>query len=132
MLVRAKVLRQIGGFDEKLFMYAEDCDLSLRIRQAGYRTVAVRDAWAWHHHQENHGMMPRPFQLFYETRNRFYVIDKYGGRVDWWAHVARSLLSTPRRLAYFIRRRKFVLGLAYLQGMVYGFCARMGKQGWVE
>jgi GT2 family glycosyltransferase len=131
-LIRSEVLRRVGGFDEKLFMYAEDCDLSVRIRHAGYRTVAVRDARAWHHHYENHGLMPRPFQVFYETRNRFYVISKHAGRGDWWAHVGRSFFGMPRQLAHFIRHRKPVLALAYLQGTVYGFLGRMGKQGWVD
>jgi GT2 family glycosyltransferase len=132
MLVRSAVLRQVGSFDENLFMYAEDSDLSLRIQKAGYRTVAVRDAWAWHHQREKNGMMPPPFRVFYETRNRFYVIQKHASRGDWWAHVCRSVFGAPRRLAYFIRRRKFTLAVAYLQGTLYGFCGRMGKQGWVD
>jgi len=36
MLVRTGLLRQLGGFDQRFFLYAEDVDLSLRIRRAGY------------------------------------------------------------------------------------------------
>lgn len=35
-MVRMKVLKQTGGFDEQFFMYGEDIDLSYRIQQAGY------------------------------------------------------------------------------------------------
>ncbi len=35
MLVRSKSLRQIGGFDERYFMYFEDFDLSLRLADYG-------------------------------------------------------------------------------------------------
>jgi GT2 family glycosyltransferase len=80
MLVRADVLRRIGGFDEKLFMYIEDVDISLRLQQAGYCTVAVRDAWAWHSQRENKGSFPPPHEVFYTIRNRFYFVQKHAGR----------------------------------------------------
>jgi GT2 family glycosyltransferase len=37
MMVRKTALDQTGGFDEQFFMYAEDIDLSYRIRRAGYQ-----------------------------------------------------------------------------------------------
>ncbi len=36
LLVRKNILDELGGFDERFFMYGEDIDLSYRIRQAGY------------------------------------------------------------------------------------------------
>ncbi|MFT3682331.1 MAG: glycosyltransferase family 2 protein [Ferruginibacter sp.] len=37
LMVDRKLLDNIGGFDERFFMYAEDIDLSYRIQQAGYK-----------------------------------------------------------------------------------------------
>lgn len=37
MLLRKKVIDQIGGLDETFFMYGEDIDLSYRITKAGYK-----------------------------------------------------------------------------------------------
>ncbi len=39
MFARRQALEQVNGFDEDYFMYGEDIDLSLRIRQAGWRVV---------------------------------------------------------------------------------------------
>lgn len=39
MLFRADVFRDLGGFDERFFMYCEDVDICLRLRLAGYRLV---------------------------------------------------------------------------------------------
>lgn len=36
LLVRTGLLRRLGGFDRRFFLYAEDVDLSLQIRRAGY------------------------------------------------------------------------------------------------
>ncbi len=37
MLIRKDILDDLGGFDPRFFMYAEDIDLSYRITRAGYR-----------------------------------------------------------------------------------------------
>lgn len=45
---RRRALEAIGGFDERIFFYGEDLDVALRLRAAGWRTVAVADARAIH------------------------------------------------------------------------------------
>jgi GT2 family glycosyltransferase len=37
MLMPTALVRAVGGFDEQFFMYAEDMDLCIRIREAGRR-----------------------------------------------------------------------------------------------
>lgn len=39
MMVKKTVLEEVGGFDERFFMYGEDIDLSFRIRKLGYRLI---------------------------------------------------------------------------------------------
>ena len=39
MFCRSEILKAVGGFDDRYFMYFEDFDLSRKIRQRGYRTV---------------------------------------------------------------------------------------------
>jgi GT2 family glycosyltransferase len=39
LFIRRSVFEQVGGFDEKLFMYFEDKDLCCRVREAGYRII---------------------------------------------------------------------------------------------
>lgn len=41
MMVRADAFRHVGGFDESYFMYCEDADLCMRLREAGYQIVLV-------------------------------------------------------------------------------------------
>ncbi|MGE0702954.1 MAG: glycosyltransferase family 2 protein [Vicinamibacterales bacterium] len=43
LFVRRSVFEQLGGFDERLFLYYEDADLSLRARRLGWSTAFLAD-----------------------------------------------------------------------------------------
>jgi len=45
---RTSALKEIGGFDERFFLYFEDKDLGIRMRQAGYKTLYVPDVQVTH------------------------------------------------------------------------------------
>jgi GT2 family glycosyltransferase len=48
MLIRSRVLEDIGLFDERFFAYHEDADFCMRARQAGYRCVYNPQGVIWH------------------------------------------------------------------------------------
>ncbi len=48
-MYRREMLAQIGGFDEDLFAYADDAELGLRARIAGWRCIYVPSAVVRHH-----------------------------------------------------------------------------------
>ncbi len=49
VLLRASAMREVGGFEPRIFMYGEDVDLSWRLRCAGYRLRYVARAAVVHH-----------------------------------------------------------------------------------
>ena len=51
MMFRSSVYRQIGGFDERYFMYGEDFDICARTRLAGWRLQIVEDLLTHHEAQ---------------------------------------------------------------------------------
>jgi GT2 family glycosyltransferase len=53
MLLRRKVLDQIGLLDEDFFMYGEDIDLSFRITKAGFFNYYYPEAWMIHYKGES-------------------------------------------------------------------------------
>ena len=53
MLIRASVIKAVGGLDERFFMYGEDIDLSYRITQAGYENIYFAESSIIHHKGES-------------------------------------------------------------------------------
>lgn len=49
LLIRTDALRDVGGFDERFFIFYEDTDLGLRLRRAGWRTGVCDTARVTHH-----------------------------------------------------------------------------------
>ena len=47
-MVNRQYFEQVGGFDQRYFMFFEDVDLCYRFKKAGYRSVYVPDARALH------------------------------------------------------------------------------------
>ena len=48
MLVKREVFERAGLLDEAFFLYYEETDWCLRVRQAGYRILAVPSSVVWH------------------------------------------------------------------------------------
>jgi len=51
MLARTEALRQVGGFDERFFMYGEDADLCARLMLAGWQVRHAPQVPVTHHWQ---------------------------------------------------------------------------------
>ena len=72
-LISKKAFHQIGGFDENIFLYGEDVDLSWRLRLAGYRIVYVARAKVDHN-----DLTKRNAIELHSTISNFYLRGKYG------------------------------------------------------
>lgn len=81
LLVRAKLLKSLGGFDERFYYYCEDLDLCHRIRKAGYKILYTPNAVITHlMGMSSAKRFPVPFELD-KYRNRYRYYYKYYGRV---------------------------------------------------
>ena len=56
LLYRKEMLDEIGGFDEDFFAYADDAELGLRARIAGWTCVYTPQAVARHHRGNTSGV----------------------------------------------------------------------------
>jgi GT2 family glycosyltransferase len=74
-LYRRTMLDEIGGFDERFFLYCEDTDLGLRARWAGWKCVYVPEAVVEHRYSHSAGRAS-PVKAYYVERNRLFVLAK--------------------------------------------------------
>jgi len=70
--VRRELWEQLGGFDERFFMYLEDTDLSLRARRLGYTILHVPASRVWHDYR----VSVSAAKLYHLERNRLLMLRK--------------------------------------------------------
>lgn len=75
-LYRREMLDEIGVFDEEFFAYADDVDLGLRARLAGWGCVYVPTARVYHKYSSSSSAYS-PLKAFLVERNRIWVLLKY-------------------------------------------------------
>jgi N-acetylglucosaminyl-diphospho-decaprenol L-rhamnosyltransferase len=74
MLIRGQALQSIGLMDERFFMYGEDLDLCLRIRQAGWRVVYQPSVRVLHHKgRATRKSSDRMIREFYRSMELFHL-----------------------------------------------------------
>lgn len=70
MMLRADALKEVGVFDEELFAYHEDVELSWRLRLAGWRLRLVPEARVGHAYEFSRSIK----KYYWMERNRFLVM----------------------------------------------------------
>jgi GT2 family glycosyltransferase len=72
--IKRNVLEKVGTFDPSYGNYYEDSDLSIRVRQAGYKIIYVPDAKSWHIGASSFGKDSyRRYYLLRRNQIRFIV-----------------------------------------------------------
>lgn len=79
VLLRRRYLDEVGHFDPRLFMYAEDVDLAWRGARQGWRYRYVPTSVVHHLHRASSGGQRTPRLDILNRRNRLVVVTRHGG-----------------------------------------------------
>jgi len=112
LLISQKVIETVGLLDKNYFMYLEDVDYSLKVKQAGFKIYFVPDSVIWH---MNSGSSKPGSDIhnYFLTRNRLIFALKYASFRIKLAVLKQSLfvlLTDPS-----IWRRRAVLDFIFLK-----------------
>lgn len=107
MLVHRERFLQIGGFDDRIFLFYEDDDLCLRVRRAGQTIVHAHDAVA-HHRKGRSSSITRGsifHHRFHQAWSRVYVSKKYDLPTGSMAVISKNALKALGALLLLDRDR---------------------------
>lgn len=98
MFMNAKMLKKIGPYDPKFFMYFEDVDLSQRALKEGWKIVYVPKALVWHKVSQSSAVGGN-LNDYFITRNRLFFAMR-------WAPIDSMLAVIRQSLGFLVTGRK--------------------------
>lgn len=104
MLVRREVFDAVGLFDEAYFFSFEDLEFCLRARRAGFRSIVVGQARAWHEGGRTIGA-DSPRRLYFAARNHLRAARQISPDVGGLAAAGRTAAVVGFNLAHALRAR---------------------------
>ncbi len=110
VLLRRTAYERVGGYDKNIFMYAEDVELSYKLRAAGYKLKYCPLA-AVNHDSYDDGSVVRPLQYRECSFGNLYLRLKYGNLFDCLA-VPALLLRLALQKSPYVGARKDVCRVA--------------------
>lgn len=125
LLIKRRVVEQVGLLDERYFAYVEDMDYSIRAVNAGFATRVVRGAAVYHKEGRALGGLQSPVREYLMTRN-FYLFwaTHLRGRRRWGFRARYVSWVLDRALA---ARRMPMVADQSLHGAWDALCGRWGS-----
>lgn len=92
MLIRRRVLEEIGLFDERFFLYFEETDLCRRAALAGWECWYVVESRVAHVGSASTGMkdLRRPMPRYWFDSRRHYFLKNHGAAYTWAANLVHA------------------------------------------
>lgn len=101
--VDSRQFQAIGGFDENIFMYSEEDDISLRLIKQGMKKVTLRDAHAQHiggaSSVASFGLNLR--KKYHHRWSAIYMTHKYLGASQRFILSAKTIILCPLAIAIY-------------------------------
>jgi len=129
MAVSRAALERAGLLDESLFAYAEDVELSLRLRAAGFAVVFVAGAVVRHEGSASTGGSASTHNLYYDTRNTIVVCERYRPLPVGARELRRGVVVGAHLLQAAAHPHRRAAAQAVLEGWRDACAGRLGPRG---
>jgi GT2 family glycosyltransferase len=132
LFARECVFERVGLFDEALFTYGEDVDLSRRILLAGMTMRYYPAAKVWHKcssmEVEDNTSVPTTLATYYIWRNRLHYVKRYVSKKRAKGYSLFAFRFLWKFASFALKHRRLDLCLAMLLGLADSIAGRMGKR----
>jgi GT2 family glycosyltransferase len=120
MFFPRRTLEQVGLFDEGFWMYYEDSDLCLRVRQAGLRILTAPQAHMWHKVASSSGGTNSPDERYWMARSSVRYFRKHARGLQIPAILAWRMGSALRTSLSLGSKTNWPALGAYWRGLLAG------------
>jgi GT2 family glycosyltransferase len=117
LLVRARTFQDLGGFDERFFLYYEDIDLCLRARDAGWEIALAPDAHVLHEGSKSTENEPES-KVYHHARSRLLFFARHTHGKQRALFALSELAFIAREIVHHVAARRWKNAVAYVRGTV--------------
>src|SRR4051812_45763627 len=116
MLMRSEMFKSVGMMDERYFVYYDDSDYLLRMKQAGKTLFYWPKGRLWHKVNHSTSGVGSDFGLFYTNRNRILFIRKNFGALNKLVSLAFFFSTRVLKLLTYTPEQRKVVRKAINEG----------------
>lgn len=110
ILVRREIIDRLSGFDEKIFMYAEDVDLCFRIKRKGWKIYYLSNEEIVHYSGASSKQHQKKFfSSIMQRESNLYFLNKHFGTATARKYLIAILIGSLVRLFVIIVSCPFAL-----------------------
>ncbi len=132
VLLRVEALEKAGFLDESYWMYMEDVDLALRMKEAGYKCLYVPWARVVHNPSLSTGGGPEK-RKYLTALNQVRFLKKHGGLRLWTLFFMFDVLGLPLSAFYWLFKGKGISPAIWkAKGLFHGIIGRKPEESWNE
>jgi GT2 family glycosyltransferase len=117
-LFRLKMVQAAGMFNESLFMYYDEADMSMKLKQLGYKILYVPHLTVYHDVSYTTRNISH-LKTYYMTRNKLLVFGKT-------MPVTNKIYYVFYELAYYLKNRRFKNAVYHIRGLLDYMRGRYG------
>ncbi|MGB9952781.1 glycosyltransferase family 2 protein [Haloarcula marismortui] len=122
LLLDTDVLNEVGLFREDFFLYTDDLDMSLRIKDAGYELCYDNSVTV------EHDSSPRgSLSTYYGTRNRLILITEYLSGLCRISSLVWYLSTQLIHICYWISQKSHMKAFGAVEGVIDFMSGYRGK-----
>jgi len=121
MLLPAEIYARVGGYNPYFFLNAEQADLILRIRKAGYKVIYTPGAKLYHKGSFSSGGLGNPYMMYWDGKSNVVLRYLHLPRRSFYSSVAKILWSSTYAVI------KSIVGLIIVRHSEKQFLSRYAR-----